>query len=94
MGLLVNAFIGIAHLVLVATDIVVMMILLDVIYRRWQPAILRPAVIAIRPVLECVLRYFEICTVKISGQRYPQKTSMILLIISMTFLRLIVGGLL
>lgn len=94
MGLLVNAFIGIAHLVLVAADIVVMMILLDAIYRRWQPAILRPAVIAIRPVLECVLRYFEICTVKISGKTYPQKTLMILLIVCMTLLRLVICGLL
>ncbi|MCK4913916.1 MAG: hypothetical protein KAS69_04895 [Planctomycetes bacterium] len=93
MGLIHNLLVGIIHLVFVAMDILVIMVLVKVVYDRWQIEFLKHIANAIEPVINTVTTSAGKLAMTITGKSYPQKTLLVLLLFSMWIIRLIISSL-
>lgn len=93
MGLISHLIISIIHLVFVATDMLLMMILIRATYNLWHFNWLRPLNNATQPVMSLITDYLGACATKMTGKTYPEKTLLILFIVGMTFLRFLIAGL-
>ena len=93
MGLFNNLLISVIHLAFVVMDILMLMILIKVIYRRWRFEWLRLLNSAVEPVTHCVTDYLGIWIREITGKTYSEKTLLILLVVCLIFVRLVICGL-
>ena len=93
MGLIHNLLMSVIHLLFVGMDILMTIILLRVIYDRWQPKCLKLVNHAVKPVIVSITGYLEVWTVKITGKRYPDKTLLMLLIVCLILVRFALCGL-
>jgi len=94
MGLFQNLLISIVHLLFVAMDMLMTIILIKVIYQRWRPEYLRQINNAVEPVLNSATGYFEMWVVRITGRTYADKTLTVILILFMSLVRFVIISLL
>ena len=90
MGLIENILVGVVHLAFVATDVLFMVILLKIVHDRWQIPLIEPILTAVKPAMSVVLNWFASLVLRATGKSYPEKTLLVLLIISLLFMRLLV----
>lgn len=90
MGLIENILVGVVHLAFVATDVLFMVMLFKVVHDRWQIPSIEPILTAMNPVMNIVLNWFAALVLKATGKSYPEKTLLILLIISLLVMRFLV----
>ena len=91
MGLISNLLVGIVHLVFVAMDVFLLMVILKVIYSQWELPWLKQIIKAIEPLMNFTLNYFERIVVGITGRRYSEKTLWLLVILCLLLVRLMCG---
>lgn len=94
MGLIFSIFMSIAHLFFVIADLFFIAVIVKTVYGRWKPSWLKPAADAIDPIVAGAIDYAGDVSSKIAGRRYSDKTLMILIVICLSFVRLIVASLL
>lgn len=92
MGLIEHILIGLAHLALVAADILFLMLILQIVHDRWQLAWLEPIFIATKPVMSVVLNYFASLVLNVTGKSCPERTLSVLLIICLAVMRFLIIG--
>ncbi|HML73145.1 MAG TPA: hypothetical protein PKB02_01490 [Anaerohalosphaeraceae bacterium] len=92
MGLIENILVGVVHLAFVAADVLFMVMLLKVVHDRWQIPLIEPILTAMKPVMNVVLNWFAVLVLKATGKSYPEKTLLILLIISLMVIRFLITG--
>lgn len=92
MGLMQNLLIIIVHLTFVAADVILMMAILKIVHNRWRIAWIEPILMAVRPVMGIIMNGFAALVLKATGKSYPEKTLLILLIISLLVIRFLITG--
>ncbi len=92
MGLIENILIAVAHLLFVAMDIVMTMILLEAVYEKRRYAALKPIVKACMPIIDLIVIRFSRLVESVTYKVYPRKTLLILLVLCMIVIRLIICG--
>jgi len=90
MGLLQNLLIIIVHLTLVAADVILIMTILKIVHNRWRVAWIEPIMMAVRPMMSIIMNGFAVLVLRTTGKSYPEKTLLILLIISLLLMRFLV----
>ena len=90
MGLIHNFAIGVIHLLFVAMDILVMIILVKVTYERWHPEWLRSINNAVEPVMKTITGLLETCVARVTGRTYTDKTLIVIFILCLSVVRLII----
>jgi hypothetical protein len=93
MGLIHNILISVIHLVFVAMDILLTMILIKLIYERWKIKCLKPIIDAIGPLMMVVMNTVQNILVKVTGKTHPERTTLIFTVISIWLTRIIVASL-
>ena len=93
MGLIYSLLVSIVHLIFVGMDILMVMILIKVIHDRWHPNWLRQCVQITEPLMTSITCFFHAWLSKTTGKSYPEKTCLILLVLGLSFLRLIICSL-
>ncbi len=91
MGLISNLLVGIIHLVFVAMDVFLLMIIIKLVYQRWEPIWLKQIIKVVEPLMDFILNYFREIMVKIAGKRYSEKTLWLLIIFCLSLVRLMCG---
>jgi len=94
MGLIQNLLLSVVHLAFVVMDVLVVMVLVKVVYDRWQPECLKLMSRAVKPVISFITGHLEVWTAKITGKTYPEKTQLVLLVIYLSVIRFIIATLL
>ncbi|HBG28996.1 MAG: hypothetical protein A2Y10_14760 [Planctomycetes bacterium GWF2_41_51] len=94
MMLIENLLIGVIHIAFAAIDVLFLVILLKVIYDRWQIAWIEPILTAIRPMMSVVMNRFAALVLKATGKSYPEKTWLVLLIICLLVIRFLIVSIL
>ena len=92
MGLIEHILIGLVRLALVVTDILFLMLILQIVHDRWQLAWLEPIFTAAKPVMSVILNWFASVVLKVTGKSYPERTLSVLLIICLTVMRVLIIG--
>ena len=90
MGLIENMLISVVHLAFVVTDVLLMVLVLKVIYDRWQIPWMEPILTAVKPAMNAVLNWFASLVLRATGKSYHDKTLLILLIICLLLMRFLV----
>ena len=90
MGLIENMLISVVHLAFVAADVLLMVVVLKIIYDRWQIPWMEPILTAVKPVISVVLNWFASLVLRATGKSYHDKTLLILLIICLLLMRFLV----
>jgi hypothetical protein len=93
MGLIHNLLISIVHLIFVGMDILVTMILIRVVYERWRPKCLRLINNAVEPVMKSITGHLGTWVSRTTGRTYTDKTMLMLFIVCLSFVRLVICGL-
>lgn len=93
MGLIHNLLISVVHLIFVGMDILVTMILIKVVYDRYRPECLRLISNAVEPVMSCITDHLGTLVTRTTGRTYTDKTLLILFIVCLSFVRIIICGL-
>jgi hypothetical protein len=93
MNFIHNLLINLINLIFLAMDILMVMILIKVIYRRWHPEFLRSINLAIEPVIYFFTDYIEAGLSKMTGKRYSERILLMLLIVGLTVIRLVICAL-
>ena len=93
MGLIGNFLAGIIHLVFVAMDVLVIMIIVKVAYQRWQFEWLGPISNVAEPVISFITSHIDTWVMKVTGKKYSEKTLLLLFVLLMSLVRIIIGGL-
>ena len=91
MGLIHNLLVGIIHLVFVAMDILVIMVLVKVVYDRWQLGFLKHITNAIEPLMKFIVAHLDTWATRITGKTYSEKTLWLLIILCLLLVRLMCG---
>ena len=94
MGLIGNILISVIHLALVAIDVLLLMILLKIIYERWQILCLKPIVNSTKPLLTNILIRTQKLALTATGRSYSEKTLLVFFALFIWFLRFVITGLL
>ncbi len=94
MGLISNFLIGIIHLVFVAMDILVIMIVIKVVYQRWQLEILRPVARTVEPIIKSTTNWLNKCAMKITGKAYPERILLVFFILCLWLIRVLIVSIL
>lgn len=92
MGLINNLLISVVHLVFVAMDILLLMILIKVIYERWQISWLKQIMKVIEPPMTLILNYVRDVVMRITGKKYSEKILLLLTIACLSLARFIISG--
>jgi chromate transport protein ChrA len=90
MGLMQNLLIIIVHLTLVAADVILIMTILKIVHNRWRVAWIEPILMAVRPMMGIIMNGFATLVLRATGKSYPEKTLLVLLIISLLVMRFLV----
>jgi len=93
MGLIHNLLISVIHLLFVAMDILMAMILIKVIYERWQPEWLRQIHNTIKPLIVPIMAFVYRTVKRITGKSLPEKHLVLVIIVSMCVARFVIAGL-
>jgi len=81
MGLIHNLLVSVTHLLFVGMDILVVMILVKVVYDRWQFLWLKPFFDLVCPSVKFITSTLGARLSRITGKSYPEKTQAILLVL-------------
>jgi hypothetical protein len=84
---------SIIHLFFVVTDILMVMILVKVSYDRWHFIWLRSFANLVEPALKSITDSLGNCLSRKTGKVYPEKTRLLLLVLSLLFVRLFICAL-
>jgi len=88
MGILNHLLISIIHLLLVAIDIFILMILLKLSSYHWKIQTIKPLIACCNPILsECLVHFRKIC-LSFLGKAYPEKTSLVLMSLCLWIFRI------
>jgi chromate transport protein ChrA len=90
MELIENLSIIVVNLTFVAADMLFLMILLKIAHDRWQIPCIEPILTAVRPLMGAIMNWFASVVLKATGKSYPEKTLLVLLIISLLVVRMII----
>ncbi len=93
MGLLHHLLLSFFHLMFVAMDVLVVMILVKVVYQRWKVPWLRPFANMVNPALTYIITPISRWITRITGKPPTEKATLLLLIFSLWISRLIICGL-
>lgn len=93
MGLIHNLLLSIIHLVFVGMDILLVMILIKIIYDRWQFAWLRPFANIVEPAIKSITGFLYSRFSKTTGKSCTDKTLLALLLLGLSFVRLVICSL-
>ena len=94
MGLTHNLLTGIFHLVFVATDFLFWAVVLKVIYDRWHFTWLKKITDTIDPLLTHLTATVRTLTLRLTANHYSEKVLLLILLISLLFIRLTIASLL
>lgn len=92
MGLIENILIAVAHLLLVAMDIVMTMILLEAVYEKRRYDALKPIAKVFTPILDLIVIRFSRLVESVTYKVYSRRTLLILLILCMLIIRFLIHG--
>lgn len=92
MGLIENILIAVAHLLLVAMDIVITMILLEAVYEKRRYDALKPIAKVFTPILDLIVIRFSRLVESVTYKVYSRRTLLILLIFCMLIIRFLIHG--
>jgi len=93
MGLIQNLLLSVVHLVFVALDILVVMVLVKVVYDRWRPEWLRSVSNAVEPVMNFVTGSLGAWVERATGKIYSERMLLALFIIFLWLIRFVICGL-
>ena len=93
MGLIHNILTVVIHLLFVAMDILMTMILIKVVYQRWQPEWLRQINNTIEPLVVPLLDFVDRAVRRTAGKSLSGKCLVFVIIVSMWVTRFVVDGL-
>ncbi|MHB9068807.1 MAG: hypothetical protein ACYC54_00395 [Sedimentisphaerales bacterium] len=68
------------------------MTILKVVHNRWRIAWIEPILMAVRPMMGIIMNGFATLVLNVTGQSYPEKTLLALLIISLLVMRFLITG--
>ncbi|MCD4831701.1 MAG: hypothetical protein K8R02_07855 [Anaerohalosphaeraceae bacterium] len=88
MGLINDLLVGIIHLIFVAMDVLMMMIIVKIAYQRWKFEWFRSINNAVEPVINSIINYLDKWSIKITGKKYSEKTLLIFLILCLWLIRI------
>lgn len=71
-------------------DILLTMILIKLIYERWQPEILKPVVRISDPVIDLVTARLSKWIMYTTHRTFSRKTILVLLVVSMSLIRFLI----
>ena len=94
MGLIYNVLAIVSHLLFSCMDILMVMILVKVIYDRWQFIWLKPFFTMVQPAVKVIIDSLGTKLVKITGKPYSEKTLLLLLILCLWVIQCVVASLL
>ena len=93
MGLIQNILLSLVHLLFVVFDLHLLMILVKVVYNRWQLVWLEKVSDAIEPVMDLLINFFQKMTISITGKTYSKSKSTVLVFIILSVLRFVIANL-
>ncbi|NQV35387.1 MAG: hypothetical protein HQ515_22020 [Phycisphaeraceae bacterium] len=94
MGLIPYLLRSVVQLTFMAMDFLVVMILVKVIYDRWQFVWLKPFANMAEPAVKSITSSLGTRLSKLTGKSYSEKTRLILLILCLWVIQCVVVGLL
>lgn len=93
MSFIHNLLMGAIHLLCVAMDLLVIMILIIGAYHRWQPKWLRQLYHTIKPLMVPVVAFAYRATQRITGKSLPEHHLFLIIIATLWVTRLMMAGL-
>ena len=90
MGLIDNIIISLVHIILIATDMLFIVMVLKIVYDRWEISWIKPILTAAKPVTEPVLDWFYSLTLRITGRSFQENTLLPIMMICLMVLRFVV----
>jgi chromate transport protein ChrA len=67
-----------------------MVTILKIVHDRWRISWIEPILTAVRPAMGIIMNGFATLVLKATGKSYPEKTLVVLLIISLLLMRFLV----
>lgn len=92
MGLISSLVFGVIHLTFVAMDVLMLMIIIQAVYIKWQLEWLRPVASTIEPLMRIVVEKTNNLATTITGRSFSRKTLLIFLVIGLSVLRCVIVG--
>ena len=93
MGLIPYILRSVVHLLFVAMDVLVLMVLVIVVYDRWHFTWLKPLFDLVEQPIKSVTNCIDSWLYKRTRKHYPERTLIILFLIGMTLVRLVICAL-
>lgn len=93
MGLISSLIFGVINLAFVAMDILMLMIIIQAVYIRWQLKWLRPIANTIEPLMRIIVEKTNNLATAITGRSFSRRTLLIFLVIGLSVLRYVIVGL-
>jgi chromate transport protein ChrA len=94
MGLIHNLLMCAIHLLFVAMDILVTMILIKVVYERWRPEWLRQINETVEPLIVPIMAFVYRTVKRITGKSLSEKHLILVVIASLCVARFVIDTLL
>lgn len=94
MGLIHNLLMCAIHLLFVAMDILVTMILIKVVYERWRPEWLRRINETVEPLIVPIMAFVYRTVKRITGKPLPEKHLVLVIIVTLCVARFVIDTLL
>ena len=92
MGLINNLLMCAIHLLFVVMDILMTMVLIKVIYQRWQPEWLRQINNAVEPVMISITGHLGAWVTRITDRTYTDKTLILIFILCLLAVRFVIAS--
>ena len=93
MGLIPYLLRSIVQLAFMCMDILMIMILVKVTYDRWHFVWLKPFASMVEPAMQSIIYPLGEWLTKKTNKFYSEKTCLVVLILGLTFVRLVICGL-
>jgi len=93
MGLISSLIYGVIHLAFVAMDVLMLMIIVQAVYIRWQLKWLSPIANTIEPLMKIVVGKTSNLATAMTGKSFSRRTLLIFLVIGLSVLRYVIVGL-
>ena len=93
MGLIPYLLRSIVQLAFMCRDIAMIMILVKVTYDRWHFVWLKPFASMVEPAVKSITDSLGAWLTKKTGKSYPEKTCLVMLVLGLTFVRLVICAL-
>ena len=93
MGLIHNLLMCAIHLVFVGMDILMTMILITVVYKRWRPGWLKQINNTVEQLILPVMAFVYRVVKRITGKSLPEKYLVLVIIASLWVTRCVIDGL-